>query len=82
VFARIHAEQRDIATHGFQLLAEIGYRYGLSVLERIWKLLAEEEDLHSIVLQAGGDTKVGNLLGGMAERQKGGMEGFSRGLFP
>jgi len=58
MFTRIHAKEGDVTTLGFEFLAEIGDRDGLSILQWIRKLLAKEEDLHTIVQQIGG-VKIG-----------------------
>jgi len=58
MFTRIHAEEGDVATLGFEFLAEIGDRDGLSILQWIRKLLAKEEDLH-MAISGSGVTKVG-----------------------
>jgi len=58
MFTRIHAKEGDVTTLGFEFLAEIGDRDGLSILQWIRKLLAKEEDLH-MAISGSGVTKVG-----------------------
>ena len=47
MLARIHGEQRDITTKGFQFFTQIAYRDGFSIFKWIRKLFTEEQYLHT-----------------------------------
>ena len=47
MFAGIHAQQSDVASHGFEFLTEVTYSNGFTIFQRIRKLFAEEQYLHT-----------------------------------